>query len=214
MKTDTKQLDKWCGAFGEDYTSRNTFKDFQEFENLYVNRYGIKRTDLNKEWIGRILKNSKILEVGTNLANQLKCLEHMGYENLYGIEAQENVVKQVRQTHPQLQVIRAFAQDIPYKDNFFDLVFTNNVLIHISPEDINSVIDEIYRVSKKYIWGFEYYSDEYVEINYRGNEQLLWKADYCKLFQMRYPSLKLINSELMPCLDERGNMDKIFLLEK
>ena len=37
------------------------------------------------------------------------------------------------------------------KNNFVDAVFTNNVLIHISPEDLPKVLSEMHRVTKKYI---------------------------------------------------------------
>ena len=55
-----------------------------------------------------------------------------------------------------LDIICGSAFDIPFKDGYFDLVFTNNVLIHIAPADIGGVIDEMVRVCRGRIWGFEY----------------------------------------------------------
>lgn len=210
----TQQTNTWTGEFGADYTERNRFANDKEFNELYVKRYGRSRDEINKEWLAQIPKNSRILEVGTNIANQLRALESIGYENLYGIEIQQSVVEEVRRSYPQFGVLQSPGQDIPFKDNFFDMVFTNNVLIHVSPESINDVMDEIYRVSKRWIWGFEYYAPEFTEINYHGHENLLWKADYAALFQQRFPDLKLVRSQEVPCLDEPGNMDKLYLLEK
>jgi len=80
------------------------------------------------------------------------------------------------------------ADDIPFKDGYFDMVFTSGVLIHISPGNINRVLDEIYRCSREYIWGFEYYADDYTEVNYRGHESLLWKTNFPKLYLDRFPN--------------------------
>jgi len=51
-----------------------------------------------------------------------------------------------------INIIHGVADDIPFKDGYFDMVFTSGVLIHISPGNINRVLDEIYRCSREYIW--------------------------------------------------------------
>ena len=56
------------------------------------------------------------------------------------------------------------------------------------------LINIIYRCSKKYIWGFEYYAEKITAINYRGHENYLWKADYASLFMKYFPDLKYRNS--------------------
>jgi len=35
---------------------------------------------------------------------------------------------------------------------------------------------------KKYIWGFEYYADEYTEIPYHRKRNMLWKTNFPKLY--------------------------------
>jgi hypothetical protein len=78
------------------------------------------------------------------------------------------------------------------------LVFTSGVLIHISPNDIDNVLDEMYRCTNKYIWGFEYYNpDEYQRVTYRGNDNLLWKTDFSKLFLNRFQDLKLLHKKII-----------------
>ena len=39
------------------------------------------------------------------------------------------------------------------------VVFTSGLLIHIHPDNLGKAIDEICRVSKRFVWGFEYYSE-------------------------------------------------------
>lgn len=41
----------------------------------------------------------------------------------------------------------------------------------------------------------EYYAKEYTEVTYRGHDNLLWKADFPKLFLNRFKGLKLAKVE-------------------
>jgi len=93
-------------------------------------------------------------------------------------------------------------------------VFTSGILIHIAPHDIGEVLDEIYRCTKEYIWCFEYYSDVYTQINYRGHADLLWKANFLELFLERFKNLQLIKEEHFKWLDNSNNTDFMFLLQK
>ena len=113
-----------------------------------------------------------------------------------------------------INIICASGFDVPFKDSYFDIVCTNGVLIHISPNDLPKIMAEMYRCSKKYIWGFEYYADKVTEINYRGHENYLWKADYAKLFMEQFPDLKLVKKEMYPYMDNPENVDYMYLLEK
>ena len=97
--------------------------------------------------------------------------------------------------------------------DFFDLVFTSGLLIHIAPEDITVVLDEIHRCTKQYIWCFEYYSDVYTKIEYRGRTDLLWKTNFAKLFSDHFSDLKLVKEEHFKYLSH-DNVDTMFLLQK
>jgi len=207
----TKQTDKWDGTFGKEYTDRNNV-DLQEMRNKYMKNYGVKREQMNKEILSD-LHFDKILEVGTNVGNQLLVLQHMGYKNLWGIEVSDYAFQEAKKKTLNMNLVKASAFDIPFKDKYFDLVFTSGVLIHISPDDINKALDEIYRVSRKYIWGFEYHSEEYDEVNYRGNKELLWKTDYASLFLKRFPNLELVKTKRYPYIEGK-NVDCMYLLKK
>ena len=149
----TRQEEEWGGQFGKEYTDRNILT-LDELENLYRDRYGFTRTGMNSEFIGNLVRGIKILEVGSNIGNQLLCLQNMGFKNLYGIELQSYAVELSKSRTQGINIIQASAFDIPFKDGFFDLVFTSGLLIHIAPEDISTVLDEIHRCTKRYIWCF------------------------------------------------------------
>ena len=72
----------------------------------------------------------------------------------------------------------------------------------------------MYRVSSKYIYGFEYFSEQYESVKYRDHKDLLWKTDFEKLFLNKFPNLKSVFSKKYSCLNFKGNTDKAYILEK
>jgi ubiquinone/menaquinone biosynthesis C-methylase UbiE len=56
------------------------------------------------------------------------------------------------------------ATSLPYDDSSIDLVFTRNVLNYIESPDIDQVLRELFRVSKKYILNIELFSGEEQQI--------------------------------------------------
>ena len=212
MGKDTHQIQNWAGQFGEEYTDRNA-QTLKEMEDSYLDKYGISRTELNENFIKKIDRSSRILEVGSNIGNQLLCLQKMGFKDLYGIEVQNYAVELSKSRTKGINITENSGFDIPYKDKYFDLVFTSGVLIHIAPSDISRIMEEIHRSTRKYIWGFEYYADEYTEISYRGKKDLLWKADFPKLYLDQFNDLELVKQEHVKYLQDE-NVDVMYLLEK
>ena len=208
----TKQMEEWSGKFGEEYTDRN-YMSPEEFNKLCLSRIGVSRTEQIDEFLYD-LELGNILEVGCNISNQLLLLQKRGFKNLYGIELNWSAVEKSKERTKGIDIIQGSAFDIPFKDAYFDLVFTSAVLIHISPRDINDVLDEIHRCTKKYIWGSEYFSEDYVKVNYRGHNELLWKTNFAKLYLDRFPDLKLVKERKYPYLEDKKLVDHVFLLKK
>ena len=210
------QAENWKGEFGKEYTDRN-FMALDEYDKLCMSRIGISRTKQMEDFLSGLKLNS-ILEVGCNVASQLLLLQKELFKecDYYGIEISQYAIEKAKYTAKRMgiKIVQASALDIPFRDACFDLVFTSGVLIHISPKNINEALDEIYRCSRKYIWGLEYYSKSYVEVNYRGCGGLLWKTDFLNLYRDRYPELKLIKEKKYHYLNDRQLVDQVFLLEK
>jgi pseudaminic acid biosynthesis-associated methylase len=207
----TEQMQLWSSEFGAEYSDRNTFS-VEELDVIYKEQYGYTRSEMNQSFLGN-LAIGKILEVGCNVGNQLRILQHLGYTHIFGIELQSYAVEKAKQISKGINIIQGSAFDVPFRDGYFDLVYTSGVLIHISPEDIKQAMNEIYRTSNRYIWGLEYYSEVYEEKEYRGNSQSMWKTDFAKLYLEHFPDLKLIKEVKFPYL-KNGNVDQMFLLEK
>jgi pseudaminic acid biosynthesis-associated methylase len=180
MERDPKEM--WNSEFGERWTERSA-KTVEELNSHSKEIYGVDKFERLERFLGDIDRDAAVLEVGSNVGTQLLCLKEMGFENLYGIDIQRKAVEEAHRQRPELDIIEGDAADIPFKNEFFDLVFTSGVLIHISPEDIHEVLDEIVRCTSEWVYGQEYYAEEYTEVTYRGHENLLWKADFPSLFE-------------------------------
>ena len=208
----TKQLKVWKSKFGKDYTLRNPM-NAREMDKLSFERFGVTRTKLNEEFIGNLNRSAKILEVGSNVGTQLILLQKMGFKNLYGIEINRETIEISKSKSKNIDIIQGSALDIPFRDDYFDLVFTSGVLIHISPADIKRAMEEIHRCTKKYIWGCEYYADSYTEIEYRGRKNMLWKANFSQLYLSSFKDLKIVKEKKIKYLDS-SKADMMFLLKK
>ena len=208
----TEQMKEWSGAFGKDYTDRNALS-LEEIEDLYRKNYGLSRTELNQRFLDGIDRGARILEVGSNIGNQLLCLQRMGFSKLYGIELQSYAVELSKSRTKNINIIQGEASDIPYRDSFFDVVFTSGVLIHISSSSLPDIMKEIHRCTKEYIFGFEYYSEKPTEIEYRGHRDLLWKASFAEMYLELFDDLTLEKEEKIKYLNS-ANVDSMFLLGK
>ncbi len=205
-------MQAWSNEFGKNYTDRN-LRSPEETDVLFQSNLGLTRSQLNEEFLGNLDRNIAILEVGSNVANQLVLLQKMGFSRLYGIDVQYNAINLACERTQGIHFVRGTAFDIPFKDNFFDLVFTSGVLIHIHPMDIETTLSEIYRCTKSYIWGYEYYSAVHENIVYRGRKDLLWRGNFVQLYLKHFPDLSIIKEKRFPYLD-LDQSDSMFLLCK
>lgn len=213
MQTDSERA--WHGRFGKSYTKRNLLT-LRQTDALYERRYGISLSEMNMRFLAELDKGMRILEVGANVGVKLASLRRMGFRQLVGIELQRDAVEMSKKLSwtKGLDIIAGRAGDIPFKDGYFDLVFTSGLLIHIPPSELRYVVAEMHRVTNEYIWFLEYFSPEITEVKYRGRSGLLWKADYRRIFLDCYADLETVRSEQFKYRDGSGNVDEMSLLRK
>jgi hypothetical protein len=53
-------------------------------------------------------------------------------------------------------------------------------------------MDEIYRVSGRYVLCAEYHDETEVTVPWRGHEAALWRRNYGQLWQTRFADLQLV----------------------
>tara|TARA_B100000315_G_scaffold130504_1_gene120103 strand:+ start:1030 stop:1680 length:651 start_codon:yes stop_codon:yes gene_type:complete len=206
----TFQENTWSGKFGKEYNTRNDYT-FDDLNDTYQGIFGHSRSDMNQAFLADLPRDIMILEVGCNFGGQLVQLQKMGFNNLYGLELQWDAIERAKKRTKEIHIIQGSGFNVPFLNNYFDLVFTSDVLIHISPDDIDKIMGEMVRVSNKYIWGFEYFNEEYIEVPYRNNQNLLWKGNYAGMFLDKNPELSIIKEEIYKRNSEDVK-DKMYLL--
>ena len=209
---ETAQTRVWQGDFGRAYTDRNSL-DTAELDALWFKNYGISRSAINQMFLEGIPRSASFLEVGCNVGNQLLLLQAQGYSQLTGIELQSYALAGAKSRLNNVALKQGSALALPFEDQAFDVVFTSGVLIHIAPGDLPQAMKEIHRCARHYIWGAEYFSPELTAVNYRGNDDLLWKMDYSRKYLTLFDDLELVKERRLQYL-ENNNVDTVFLLKK
>jgi len=175
----------WSGEFGDDYVERN--KAASEGRRPFW------------EHVLGAIEAGSALEIGCNVGGNLRWLaELLGAENVAGVDVNERALEVVRSELPGVDARVSSARELPFADDSFDLVFTTGVLIHQSPDELPRVMDEIVRCSRRYVLCGEYRADELEEVPYRGQRGALYKQDYGRLYQERFPQLRLLEEGFLP----------------
>jgi len=182
MTKTTDQLETWQGEFGDAYTERNLID------------WHVRTPAFSHMLKGLSLRRA--LEVGCNRGHNLQCASEVlgSAVEVFGVEPNRYALGMARTTAEHTFPIPGNAFDLPFKDGYCDLVFTVGVLIHISSVQLPSALNEIERVSSRYILAVEYFSEEDTAIEYRNHADLLWKRNFLKHYQTQFPNLKLLRS--------------------
>ncbi|TBR59997.1 SAM-dependent methyltransferase [Westiellopsis prolifica IICB1] len=69
-------------------------------------------------------------------------------QNVTGLDASPLSLQRAKQNVPQAEYVEAFAEEIPFADNQFDLVHTSVALHEMQPEQLRKILQEVYRVLK------------------------------------------------------------------
>jgi ubiquinone/menaquinone biosynthesis C-methylase UbiE len=104
-------------------------------------------------------KDSRCLDVGCGVGLHSKMLREKKNCRVYGMDLSKSMVKSASKNLDGSFVLLGSATKIPYRDSSFDVVYTVNVLHHlIDHVTISKAIEEMVRVSKRYIIIFEFNS--------------------------------------------------------
>ena len=177
----TPQEEFWTGQFGDEYMSRNAGEEVVNsnltlFANILRCAPGVR----------------SIVELGCNIGLNLEALKRIepGFQ-LTGYEINDRASAIARDKN--IAEIRTQSMLDPLdRAQSFDLTFTKTVLIHINPDGLGKVYDNLYHLSKRYIMVCEYYNPSPVVVNYRGHSDRLFKRDFAGELIDRY-QLRLVN---------------------
>jgi pseudaminic acid biosynthesis-associated methylase len=180
MSTDQEKF--WEGEFGNDYISRN------KSDQLLAANLSLFSDILQKT--GPI---DSVLELGCNVGMNLMALEMLSPEtSICGVDINKSAIEELKEHKPNYELHTQSIID-SLDIHSADLSFTKGVLIHINPEKLNDVYENLYSKSNKYICINEYYNPSPVTINYRGHDDRLFKRDFCGDMMDKYNDLKLVD---------------------
>lgn len=122
------------------------------------------------------LRVQSVLELGCSAGNDLKLFAQEF--DVRGIDSSRIAIEQARKNLPKFRFEVGQVDTIPFEDNSIDLIFTRNLFNHVEPVKI----DEMFRVSKKYIFNIELFSENEQKISdnpttYGRNMKQYW-MDY------------------------------------
>jgi pseudaminic acid biosynthesis-associated methylase len=201
----------WTGEFGQDYVERN--QTLEQVNELYEKQTGVTVQSIFEDFFQPLDRSFKILELGCNVGLNFTILKNMGFRNLTGVEINPQAISIAKQNHPDLKFVNSSIEEFNPSNDSYDVVYTAGVLIHIHPDSLGSIISKIVSLSKKFIFGFEYFSEKLTEIPYRGNTMTCWKQNFPNLYMDKHPELKIVKLKKYQYV-ENNLQDVAYLLEK
>ena len=176
----TEQEEFWAGDFGNSYIDRNNS------EQILYSKVAM--------W-AKILKSANkvnsIRELGCNIGLNLVALKRLHpHLSLFGYEINEEAVRQANEFNVAKITKGSILEKI--EDEAVDLTFTAGVLIHINPDYLSNVYENLVYGSNRYVLVAEYYNPSPIQVNYRGHSDRLFKRDFAGDLIDNY-GLKLID---------------------
>jgi pseudaminic acid biosynthesis-associated methylase len=200
----TEQEVFWAGEFGDEYLKRNQGKHTVA-----------SNIALFSKILASVHTPKSIIEFGSNIGLNLEALSTLLPDvKLSAIEINQKAVERLQHIG---NISVHHTSILDYKpESTHDLALIKGVLIHINPQELQTVYERLYQSSHRYICIAEYYNPSPVEISYRGHEGKLFKRDFAGEMLDKYPDLKLIDYGFVYHRDINFPQDDInwFLLEK
>lgn len=181
-KFTTEQETFWSEEFGDEYTGRNAgnlllASNTALFAKILAHTYGIK----------------SVIEFGSNIGMNLLAIRNLLPDvELSAIEINKRAHKILKEWG---EVRHLYEESIiDFKPvHQWDFVLIKTVLIHINPEKLTTVYDNLYNSSRRYICVAEYYNPTPLTVTYRGQQDRLFKRDFAGEMLERFNDLRLID---------------------
>ena len=167
MNYKTPQEEFWAGKFGDEYIERNISEEY-----LASNLSFFSKT------FRQISKPTSLIEFGANVGMNLRAIKNLFPKiKLGGIEINKSASKELSNFIGEENVFNGSIFDFKTVEKY-EVSLIKGVLIHINPEMLPVVYENLYQTSSKYIIIAEYYNPSPVVVKYRGNEDRLFKRDF------------------------------------
>lgn len=127
----------------------------KHYDMLYELGYHDMGKNHGRDYMAWVYKNFRdkfetILDVGCSNGQAVR-LAYRNNKIGYGIDVSSIAIRYCYRDQIR-NCIEGSVLDIPFKDNFFDAVFSCDVLEHLHPNDLDRGLDEMVRVTKKFMF--------------------------------------------------------------
>ena len=163
----TEQEGFWEGEFGDEYINRNYSQSILRSNIALFNKILNAADPIDS-----------VIELGCNIGLNLRALQSINPAiQIKGYDINKKSVEIAREQIKGDIIHSTILQELEVNEPA-DLSFTKTVLIHINPQYLEGVYNNLHRLSKRYIVIAEYYNPTPVTVTYRGNEERLFKRDF------------------------------------
>lgn len=200
-----QQEEFWAGTFGTEYISRNNSAELLA-SNLHF---------FSKALRG-IAPIKSCIEFGANVGMNLLALQNLFPKlDLSAIEINSVAAGELKKMIGEEKVMNCSISEAQFDSNY-DLTLIKGVLIHINPDQLTEIYNQLYKASSRYILIAEYYNPSPVTISYRGHSERLFKRDFAGEFLDNFKDTRLIDYGFAYKRDPLFPQDDItwFLIEK
>ncbi len=128
------------------------------------------RHDYCEHLAQELSKYKRVLDVGTGCGYLVKLLRERDCD-AWGLEISDYALAN---TCAPGYVIKGSVTDIPFKDDSFDVVFSNGLWSYVSEEDVPKGRDEIWRVGAKQVHNIDHDQTDYMEDYVTWESQAWW----------------------------------------
>jgi len=211
LKKLNKQQEFWHGQSGTEWArTRNSFN------GAYYSWQRDANTTLKKvldDALGEVLFDTTILELGCNDGWVLKTLQDLGYTNLSGLDINVEACVHAGENLPTCTI---YHQALEASYPVHDMIMTSALLIHIHPDNLSDVMENMYICSEKYIFGRELSSVKPVTQGAKGTKwyDQYWTRRFKDKFLEMFPQLRVKYYDLLPMVSRPDVQTEVYLLEK
>lgn len=166
--------------------------------------------------IERTERVHSVLEFGPGGGNDLLALSCLlPGASFAGVEINALACETIKEQMPDVEIHHISAMDYQVTKRY-DMVLCKGFLVHIIEEILPDIYRKIYDAADKYICLVEYYNPTPVEINWRDNQGVMFKRDFCGEMLNQFSDLKLADYGFVYHRDANFPQDDFnwFLMEK
>lgn len=128
--------------------SKNWEEAFQQLNKDLFSADAVKGYRIDHILNEMTTPDSRILDYGCGMGRDVERLRNLGYKNAFGTDPSTKLL-----AHSSLygeEIVRPMrGSKVPFDDSSFDLVYCSGVLHHIEWESLQSVFQEVYRLTDK-----------------------------------------------------------------